>query len=1205
MYRPPVADRVTRVWPLTSSMNRIADRTSPAPAGPYPYTVRHYFILLALAVAVPLVCLAFYASWRVADGERDATRTALLSNARSLAAAINREVEKHVAVGVTLAHSPTLLASDWDGFRRQADAALPYLSGSWLSIVDPRGQVLVNTLVSADTALPRRPLFEAEQRALETGRPQVSDVVTGVVAHRRAAFAAIPAFQDGHPAYLVDIALNPDRFATLLREQRYEPGWLVGMVDRRGNFIARLPEEGFEVGGPASTGWRQAIERNREGIEEHASLQGYSVVNAYVPAASGWTVGVAIQKSMLEAPLQRTRWLLLAASLGCIGLGIALAWQIARKLYASGKILHAAADAIAAGQPVTPTRSGVREYDEAIAAFGAASRALHARAQERDRAEEALRAREAELETVVNSTPFMLTRCSRDLRYRFVSQGCAELLGRKPEEIVGRPIAEIIGDEAFNTVLPWVTRVLNGERVESEAEINYQHTGKRFVHVVSTPERDESGAVIGWVASILDISEQKGAQAALARRAEENAALYEFTNRLYRAESLSVVYEAALDAIIRALMCERASILRTDAHGVMRFVAWRGLSEPYRRAVDGHSPWAADDSNPQPVCIEDIERADLPDALTAIVKQEGIRALSFIPLMSSAGRLCGKFMTYYAASHVFSRDELDLSLNLARRLGFAAERMVAEQARQQAEHELRSLKDQLESEVETRTRERDRIWNVSEDLLGVGNFEGYFVSINPAWSKLLGWSEDEIKSMHVSDLRHPEDAAASTAARAQLAQGVPTVRLENRYRHKDGSWRWLSWTMTAEDGLIYISGRNVTLEKEAAVALERAQRRSAHSQKMEALGLLTGGVAHDFNNLLMIVSGHAQSLKRRLTEARDKRALDAIVMASTRGEGLTRQLLSFSRGMPLNPTVISPAETVAAIRDVLAGSLHVNIELAIDVAQASWPVRVDKSELELALVNLTVNARDAMPSGGRLSIKAANVTLAPDDTPEGLAGEFVALSVTDTGSGIADDVLGRVFEPFFTTKGAEKGTGLGLSQVYGFARRSGGTAAIKSEVGRGTTVTIYLPRSRRAVDPVRQDDTTQYAAPADATVLVVEDNDDVRAVAVSLLEQLGYRTIAVDNAAAALDVLGRAPDVTVLFSDVVLPGDMDGLLLARSVKARYPHIPILLTTGYARVFDSEPEFPVLRKPYQISALGRIIREAIDGAADKGRTALAS
>ena len=192
-----------------------------------------------------------------------------------------------------------------------------------------------------------------------------------------------------------------------------------------------------------------------------------------------------------------------------------------------------------------------------------------------------------------------------------------------------------------------------------------------------------------------------------------------------------------------------------------------------------------------------------------------------------------------AGRHAFATGEVDLALNLARQLGFAVERMQAEQARRAAEQELRALSERLESEVEKRTLERDRIWNVSEDLLGVSNFEGYFISINPAWTRLLGWSEQEIKSTHVSELRHPDDAAHSIAGRDQLAQGVPTVRMEDRLRHKDGSWRWISWTMTAEKGLIYIAGRHVTAEKEAAAALEQAQRQAAQSQKMEALGQLT------------------------------------------------------------------------------------------------------------------------------------------------------------------------------------------------------------------------------------------------------------------------------------------------------------------------------------------------------------------------------
>jgi PAS domain S-box-containing protein len=1177
-----------------------------------PQSVRHHLVLLALAVAIPLVGLAFYVSYRVAAIEQEATRAALLNNARSLGAALDQEIDKHIAVASTLAHSPSLLNGDWPQFQQWAKDSLADLPESSLVVLDPAGQVLTDTLAAPNAALPRRPLFAVEEQALRTGKPEVSGVVTGFVADRMVAFAAVPVLREGHPLYLVDITLSPERFVALLQEQKFLLHWLAAIVDSSGNFVARLPDEaGTKLGKSASDGWRKAIQQHPSGVVEHVSTDGHQIIDAYTLASHGWTVGIGIRQSILDAPLLRTLWLLLAASLGCIGLGLVFAWLVARRLNRSAKVLHDAATAMAAEQPVRRRPTGVEEYDEAVAAFAAASRVLQLRARERDSAEQALRAREAELEAVINRTPFMLTRCGRDLRYRFVSQGCAEMLGRKPEDIVGRPIAEIVGAEAFKAMLPWITRVLNGERVESEREIHYQGIGTRFVHVVDTPERGEHGEVIGWVASILDITdrkraerEQQRAEAALAASADAQAALYEFTNRLYRAESLKVVYDAALDAIVRALHCSRASILRTDEQGVMRFVAWRGLSDAYRSAVDGHSPWAVDEPNPRPVCIDDVEHGDLPDSLKAAVRREGIQALSFIPLMSSGGRLAGKFMTYHEGPHSFTLEQIDLALNLARRLGFAMERMEAEHARQLAERELRKLKEKLETEVETRTLERDRIWNVSEDLLGVTNFEGYFVSINPAWTRLLGWTEAEIKSMHVSALRHPDDAAAAIAGRAQLARGVSTVRMENRFRHKDGSWRWIHWTMTAENALIYVSGRHVTLEREAAAALERANLRSAHSQKMEALGALTGGVAHDFNNLLMIVSGHAQSLSRRITDPKQLRAVDAIQIASTRGESLTRQLLSFSRGMPLNPTVVSPAETVNAIRDVLSGSLHVNIELSISVPQTVCPVRVDKSELELALVNLTVNARDAMANGGRLSISAENVPLTAEDTPEGLSGDFVALSVADTGAGIADDVIGRVFEPFFTTKGADKGTGLGLSQVYGFARRSGGTAVIKSQIGVGTTVTIYLPRSHGRVEVPLEEEAAQYVAPAGTTVLVVEDNPDVRTVTVSLLEQLGYKTIAVEHAAAALEALAFSQPISIIFSDVVLPGEIDGLLLARTVKARYPGIPIVLTTGYTKVFEAEPEFPVLRKPYQISALGRIIRETLE-AGKENKTALAS
>jgi len=632
------------------------------------------------------------------------------------------------------------------------------------------------------------------------------------------------------------------------------------------------------------------------------------------------------------------------------------------------------------------------------------------------------------------------------------------------------------------------------------------------------------------------------------------------------------------------------------------------------------------------------------------------------------------------------------------------------------EKALHVLTDRLESEVGQRTRERDRIWKVSEDLLGVANFDGYFLSVNPAWTNLLGWTEEEIKSLHVNELRHPDDTAAAIAARADLARGAQNVRIENRFRHRDGTWRWIAWTMTTDDGLIYVSGRHTTAEKKAAEdlrqsdqqfralvagvtdyalymlnptgvisswnagaerikgytedevigrnfsqfytpddrkaglpnrslaiaaatgrfeaeawrmrkdgslfwanvvidairdesgklvgfakitrditekrnaqdALERAHEQLAQAQKMEALGQLTGGVAHDFNNLLMVVSGQAQSLLRGTTDQKNIRSLEAILTAASRGEALTRQLLTFSRRQTQNPRTVHLSQTVAAFHDVLASSARGKIDLHIDIPQDVWPVSIDIPEFELALVNLVVNARDAMPEGGSITVSAENVTLRGTETVDSLEGEFAALTVSDTGSGIPPEVLPKIFEPFFTTKTPDKGTGLGLSQAYGFMQQSGGGIVVRSQGGQGTQVTLYLPRSRAPVTTVVAETTSQSYGQGEI-ILVVEDNPDVKTVATTLLEQLNYRTVAVDDAKSALDFLAAGKPVDLVFSDVMLPGDLDGLGLAKTIGNRYPKIPVLLTSGYAKALSGQHGLPILRKPYQISALAEAVR----------------
>src|SRR5262249_15000680 len=384
--------------------------------------------------------------------------------------------------------------------------------------------------------------------------------------------------------------------------------------------------------------------------------------------------------------------------------------------------------------------------------------------------------------------------------------------------------------------------------------------------------------------------------------------------------------------------------------------------------------------------------------------------------------------------------------------------------------------------------------------------------------------------------------------------------------------------------------RRLYAEAERREAAEAALRQA---QRLEAIGQLTGGVAHDFNNLLMVVSGSVQRLRRDLTSEKHTRLLDMIENATNRGESLTRQLLAFSRRQMLTPAVIDLTERLPELKDMLSRSLRDDITIEVLVPDQSCAVKVDPSELELALLNLAVNARDAMPNGGALSITAKPVALEGKAAEEGLSGAFVAIRVADAGGGIPADILPHVFEPFFTTKEIGKGTGLGLSQVYGFAKQSGGTATITSAVGRGTVITLYLPRTQelpaRSIARMEPDAVPQRAG----TVLVVEDSPVVAEVATAYFQQLGYTVKQVANAQEALELLANDPKIDLVFSDILMPGGMNGLELGHVVRRLYPAMPVLLTTGYSdSAHDSVQQgFVVLHKPFDLAGLEQALREA--------------
>jgi two-component system NtrC family sensor kinase len=366
---------------------------------------------------------------------------------------------------------------------------------------------------------------------------------------------------------------------------------------------------------------------------------------------------------------------------------------------------------------------------------------------------------------------------------------------------------------------------------------------------------------------------------------------------------------------------------------------------------------------------------------------------------------------------------------------------------------------------------------------------------------------------------------------------------------------------------------------------------------MDALGQLTGGVAHDFNNLLTIISGRVQTLRRRLSDPKLLDMLDAVDVAVRRGANLTRQLLTFSRRQQLNPEVIDLREHISYMRPMLRTSLPENIEIIEDIAPDLWLIEADAGELDLAILNLALNARDVLPEGGRVRISGSNVT-SPKTSAARLEGDFVALSLSDNGPGIAPDHLSRIFEPFFTTKPVGKGTGLGLSQVFGFTHQSGGTVTVASEIGRGTTIRMYLPRSNaQRVASVEPSPEAPTAVAAGRTILVVEDDPMVATATAALIEQLGHRSVRADSAAKALEILTGDHDIDLVFSDVVMPGAMNGIELAHAIRKLRPDIPVILTSGYSgQIRDASRQFEILPKPLAVTTLDAAIRHALAAAA---------
>ncbi len=769
-------------------------------------------------------------------------------------------------------------------------------------------------------------------------------------------------------------------------------------------------------------------------------------------------------------------------------------------------------------------------------------------------AEQALREREEQLNLVLDSALDAFLAFDADWRLTVFNAQAERFFGVSRGEVLGRPLWEVF-PQAVSTDIERRLRGVMDRREAETFEVRSAVHPDRILEMHAAPKPDG-----GITASFTDITDRKQAEAALqesqAKLAEERARLTTLVDNL----PVGVCF---IDPDGNPLLSNPAfrhfipsGIIPSRLHDAEeRWLAWNDSGEqivrndyPAPRALRGETVSS----------VEFLHRTE--------AGQETWTRFSGVPLWNAEGRVDGALLV------IVDIDE-----------------------QKRAQEMLRRLNETLEAQVAERTAERDRVWENSNELMAVFGFDGKRRAINPAWARVLGYDEHTLLNTPFMEITHPDDRERLKEQVQKLARGERIAAFEDRLRCADGSYRTISWTGVPGDGVFYGIGRDITEYRQAEEALRQAQ-------KMEAIGQLTGGVAHDFNNLLTIIRSSTDLLRRSdLPEERRRRYVDAISDTVDRAAKLTGQLLAFARRQALKPEVFDVADRVRGITDMLRTIVGSRIQIVTEVECERCFVEADLTQFETAMVNMAVNARDAMEGEGTLEVRVeAMPTMPAIRGHAGGPGDFVAISMKDTGTGIPADKLPHIFEPFFTTKEVGKGTGLGLSQVYGFVNQSGGHVDVESTPGEGTKFTMLLPAQEDGEDaPEEQNaDAARPAKETAGTVLIVEDEPAVLEVASDIFDSLGYDVLTASDANEAIDVLGRDVHIDVMFSDVVMPNGMNGVELSRKARELRPTMKILLASGYPMsALPSEglgEGMSFISKPYRWAELSDKLRSLRTG-----------
>ena len=857
------------------------------------------------------------------------------------------------------------------------------------------------------------------------------------------------------------------------------------------------------------------------------------------------------------------------------------------------------------------------------------------------------------LRAVADGTSDALFVKDRNGKYLFFNEAASRFVGKPVNQVLGVDDTALFDAQSAQYIMARDRHVMETGNVETEEETVSAAGITRTFLATKGPYRDERGNIVGTIGIATDITERKRAEQVIRANEERYRTLFEscgdaiyvlsFTGRIcsanpaaarmtgYSAAELVTMSIGDLDGDSDAeRVPERLDRLRTGETLNFEVIQRRKDGTTYPVEVVA-TPMRIGDEEFILAFDRDISvRKEAERSLR--LKQFSIeRAVDSIFWISPEGEIlyaneAACRTLGYTRRELIGKSVPDIDPNFPeakwpahweeiKRRGsftFESERITRDGRMLKSEitvnylrYENREYNCAVLRDITQRKQaeqERDRLWNHSPDLLCIAGFDGKLKQINPAWTEILGWSPEELLGQAWIELVHPDDREAALAAEHTLLRGEALTGLENRYRCKNGQYRWFSWNAIPlpEQQTICAFARDITRERTLAEQFRQAQ-------KMEAIGRLAGGIAHDFNNLLTVINGYSSLLLGAIHDDARRKPLEVMHKAGQRAATLTSQLLAFSRKAIVDLQVLDLNHVVESITGMLGRMIGEDIQLKLDLAPSLSHVAFDPGQLEQVLMNLAVNARDAMPDGGILTISTREAESPSNDRekPSNLPpGRYVQLIVADDGLGMNDEVKAQIFEPFFTTKGVGIGTGLGLATVYGAVQQAGGVIAVESQPGRGTTFRIWLPAKGRRVTEIEEKPVG--ATPSgQETVLVVEDEHDVRGLVRFVLDMQGYRVLEADSGSSAIQAAAEFQGpIHLLLTDLVM-NDLGGRELAEHIRSSRPDINVLYMSGYTEdeivrrgVRDSRSEF--LQKPFSPDALAEKVRQVLDAGPSNDR-----